>query len=129
MCSYIKSNNILCTNQFGFLKNSNISDEIIEFLDYVFFIIRYKQSTIAVYLDFPKAFDTVNHDILMSKLQHNGIRGVMQSWFKSYSSNRKQYVSVKDSSSSMSVQFLQCWEQYFLFCISMTCRSSNQRRC
>ena len=38
----------------------------------------------------------------MSKLQHNGIRGVMLSWFKSYLSNRKQYVSVKISSSSMS---------------------------
>ena len=38
----------------------------------------------------------------MSKLQHNGIRGVMLSWFKSYLSNRKQYVSVKNVSSSMS---------------------------
>ena len=38
----------------------------------------------------------------MSKLQHNGIRGVMLSWFKSYLSNRKQYVSVKTSSSSIS---------------------------
>ena len=38
----------------------------------------------------------------MSKIQHNGIRGVMQSWFKSYLSNRKQHVSVKNSSSSMS---------------------------
>ena len=48
------------------------------------------------------AFDTVNHEILMSMLQHNGIRGVMLSWFKSYLSNRKQYVAVKNSSSSMS---------------------------
>ena len=38
----------------------------------------------------------------MSKLQHNGIRGVMLSWFKSYLSNRKQYVLVKNSISSMS---------------------------
>ena len=40
-----------------------------------------KQNTIAVYLDLSKAFDTVNHEVLMSKLQHNGIRGVMLSWF------------------------------------------------
>ena len=38
----------------------------------------------------------------MSNLQHNGIRGVMLSWFESYLSNRKQYVSVKNFSSSMS---------------------------
>ena len=96
--SYLKSNNILCTNQFGFRKNSNTSDAIIEFLDYVYSSLDKKQSTIAVYLDFSKAFDTVNHEILINKLQHNGVRGVMLSWFKSYLSNRKKYVSVKNSS-------------------------------
>ena len=71
--SYLKSNNILCTNQFGFLKNSNTLDAIIEFLDYVYSSVDSKQSTIAVYLDFSRAFDTVNHNILMNKLLHNGI--------------------------------------------------------
>ena len=83
--SYLKSNNILCTNQFGFRKNS-----IIEFLDYVYSSLDSKQSTIAVYQDFSKAFETVNHNILMSKLLLNGVRGVMQHWFESYFSNRKQ---------------------------------------
>ena len=41
------------------------------------------------------------NDIFMSKLQHNFIRGVMQNWFKSYLNNWKQYVSVKNYSSSM----------------------------
>ena len=87
---------ILCTNQFGFRKNSNKSDAIIEFLDYVYSSIDTKHSTIiAVYLDFSKAFDTVNHNILMSKVLRNGIRGVMQSWFESYLSNRKQYISIQ----------------------------------
>ena len=100
--SYLKSDNILCTYQFGFRKNSNTSDAIIEFLDYVYSSLDEKQSTIAVCLDFSKAFDTVTHEILMSKLQHNGIRGVMLSWLKSYLSNKKQYVSVKNSYSTMS---------------------------
>ena len=77
--SYLRSNNILCTNQVGFRKNSNTSDAIIEFIDYVYSSFDNKQSTNAVYLDFSKAFDTVNHDILMSKLLHNGISGVIQS--------------------------------------------------
>ena len=89
--SYLISNNILCTNQFGFHKNLNTSDAIIEFLDYVYSSLDSKQSTIAVYLDFSKAFDTVNHNKLMSKLLHNGVRGVMR-WFESYLSNRKQYI-------------------------------------
>ena len=66
--SYLKSNNILCTNQFGFRKNSNTSDAIIEFLDCVYSSLDSKQSTIVVYLDFSKVFDAINHNILMSKL-------------------------------------------------------------
>ena len=58
-----------------FRKNSNTSDTIIEFLDYVYSLLDCKQSTIAVYLDldFSKAFNTVNHNILRSKLLHNGV--------------------------------------------------------
>ena len=93
--SYLKSNNILCTNQFVFCKNSNTSDAIIEFLDKVYSLLDSKQSTIAVYLYFSKTFDTVNNNILMSKILHNGVRGVMQHWFELYLTNRKQYVSSK----------------------------------
>ena len=75
---YLKSNNILFTNQFCIRKNSNTSDAIIEILDYIYLSLDSKQSTIAVYLGFSKAFDTVNHNMLMSKLLHNGVRGVMQ---------------------------------------------------
>ena len=50
--SYLKLNNILCPNQFGFHKNDNTYDAIIEFLDYVYSSLDKRQSTIAVYLDF-----------------------------------------------------------------------------
>ena len=100
--SYLKSNNILCANQYGFRKNSNTSDAIIEFLDYASSSLDSKQSTIAVDLDFSKAFDKVNHNTLMSKILHNGVRGVKQHWFVSYLSNRTQYVSIRNCNSSMS---------------------------
>ena len=93
--SCLKSNGILCINQFDFRKNSHTSDAIIEYLDFVYSSLDSKQSTSAVYLDFSEAFYTVNHHILMSKLLHNGIRCVMQSLFESYLSNREQYVSSK----------------------------------
>ena len=124
--SCLKSNNILCTNQFGFRKNSNASDAIIEFFDYVCSSLDKKQSTIAEYLDFPKPFDTVNNEILISKLPHNGIRGVMLSWLKSYLSNTKQYVAVKNFSSSMlnitlGVPQGSVLGPVLFFCTSMTC--------
>ena len=92
---YLKLNNILCAHQFGFLKKSNTSDAIIEIVDYVYSSLDCKQSTIAVYLEFSKVFDTVNHNILMSMLLHNGVRGVML--VESYLSNRKQFLSIKDA--------------------------------
>ena len=50
-------------------------------------------------IDLRKAFDTVNHKILLTKLEHYGVRGNMLHWFQSYLSNRKQYVSINGESS------------------------------
>ena len=48
-----------------------------------------------------KNFDTVDHQILLAKLSHFGIRGVLNDWFKSYLSNRNQYVSINGYESGL----------------------------
>ncbi len=57
------------------------------------------QFSCGVFLDFSKVFDTVNHDILIMKLEHYGIRGIAKDWLASYLSNRKQFIFLKDVSS------------------------------
>ena len=52
--------------------------------------------TLRVSLDLKKAFDTVNHNILLSKLHHYGIRGKANDWFKSFLVNRNQYTSINN---------------------------------
>jgi len=64
------------------------------------------ETTLGIFIDLAKAFDTVNCDILLSKLYHYGIRGTPHRWFISYLSNRTRYVYVNNTQSD---------------CLSMTC--------
>ena len=52
-----------------------------------------------IFIDFSKAFDTINHDILINKLEHYGIRGIPLHWFRNYLTNRQQSVIVNNVSS------------------------------
>ena len=100
---FISKYKLINDNQFGFQKNKNTSDAILEFLDNIYDSLNNNQHHLAIYLDFSKAFDTVSHDILLKKLSHMGFRGNIHSWLYSYLTNRKQYVSINDSNSKTSL--------------------------
>ena len=65
-----------------------------------------KETACSIFLDFAKAFDTVNHEILLKKLYHYGIRGLPLNWFTSYLSNRKQIVKLNNITSDQ--QIIKC---------------------
>ena len=60
-----------------------------------------KDVTLSVFIDLSKAFDTINHDILLKKLNFYGIRGVPNSWFSNYLSNRKQFTEINNCKSAL----------------------------
>ena len=59
-----------------------------------------EEYTLRVFIDLSKAFDTVDHQTLIKRLQYYGIDGTALEWFKRYLSNRKQYTSSQDVSES-----------------------------
>ena len=97
---------ILHENQYGFRKKSSTHLALLSFVDKVIQAIEKGEYAVGVFLDFSKAFDTVDHDILLDKLDHYGIRGCALSWFKSYLSCRTQYVTYDGSESNR--QMIKC---------------------
>ena len=91
--SFLTASNILYDGQYGFRQKRSTIDAITDFNADVLPLLDKKEHCLAVYLDFSKAFDTINHNILLNKLRCYGVRGIALDWFKSYLKNRRQYVS------------------------------------
>ena len=94
LVEYLEKNKIIYERQFGFQKNKSTSLAVLEMCSKVVDAIENKQYLCSVFLDFAKAFDTVNHKILLSKMEHYGIRGIVKDWFTSYLANRYQKVKI-----------------------------------
>ena len=85
---------ILYPNQFGFREKHSTNHALINMTETIKSIIDNGQYGCGVFIDLQKAFDTVNHSILLKKLEHYEIRGTSLKWFTSCLIDRQQYVSV-----------------------------------
>ena len=92
--TFLNNNNIIYNLQFGFRQQYSTSHALINITAIIRKALDDGNIGCGVFVDLQKAFDTVDHQILLAKLSHYEIRGVSNDWFKSYLSNRSQYVSI-----------------------------------
>ena len=90
--SFITRHNLLTPSQFGFRKGYSTTNAIVKLLTHVVEAYHQKAYCACFFLDLRKAFDTINHKILLLKLEHYGFRGQCYKFLKSYYHNRRQLV-------------------------------------
>ena len=100
---FINYHNLLYKHQYGFRAKHNCSQPVLHFSEKIYNALNQKPSltTLAIFIDLKKAFDTVNHEILLKKLDHYGFRGISNQWFANYLNDREQFVSVHGVSSDI----------------------------
>ena len=94
-------------HQYGFRKGHNTSHPVLHFIDKIYSSINKEtpEFTLGIFIDLKKAFDTVDHQILLKKLEFYGFRNVSNTWFKNYLTGRSKYVSI-NGVNSMSKQMM-----------------------
>ena len=99
--NFFEKFDVITKRQFGFLKKHCTEHAILDLKEYIMKNLENKEATAVLFLDLQKAFDTVNHDILLQKLYHYGVRGNAFLLLKSYLSGRKQRTKVKNAVSNL----------------------------
>ena len=90
--AFLDRHKILSDTRFGFSKDQSTSYALIKLYGKVSCAIDNREITVGVFIDLSKGFDTVDHNLLLEKVDQYGIRGLALNWFRSYLSNRQQYL-------------------------------------
>jgi len=98
--SHLTKNRVICGTQFGFRAGHSCEHALLTAQNTILSSLNKKEVAVLLLIDFSKAFDMVDHGILLSKLEHYGVRSNILSWFKSYLTDRRQYVYVNGTASS-----------------------------
>ena len=99
LLSFIEKHSILSNNQYGFRANHSTAYAITELVESITDAVDDNKYSVGVFIDLKKAFDTIDHKILLDKLEIYGIRGTVLRWIESYLCNRKQFVLYNDANS------------------------------
>ena len=99
--SFLDQHNVIYNRQFGFRKRHSTIHALNTAITQIVNGLNRNEVVLGIFLDFSKAFDTVNHSILLDKLENTGFRGKVLDLFASYLSNRKQYVFNGDTQSTL----------------------------
>ena len=101
MLNFISKYNILSACQYGFRAGYSTTYAVIDLVNTVSKHIDSGDKVAKLFLDLSKAFDSLNHKILLTKLAVYGLKGFMHDWFNSYFSNRFQLVDINGHKSSL----------------------------
>ena len=103
---FLDSNGSLFENQYGFRPGMSCEHALLNATNSILHSLNRNQITVLLLLDYSKAFDVIEHSILLKKLQHYGVRGPALEWFSSYLDHRQQFVSIDGvKSTPTSIQY------------------------
>ena len=100
---YLSVHSLLHANQYGFRAKYSAELAINELVDRIYSQLDENKIPIAIFMDLSKAFDTIDHEILITKMEHYGITNLESKWCKSYLSDRKQYVEFNNTQSATEI--------------------------
>ena len=98
---FLSKYNCIFNLQFGFREKHSTNHALIDLTENIRNALDNNLFAVGIFIDLQKAFDTVDHNILLNKLEHYGIRGITNKWFESYLTNRLQYVSINGTDSNV----------------------------
>ena len=118
LADFLEKRHLIYNKQFGFRSHHSTDHAVLSIIDQVQKAIEDRDYPCGIFLDFSKAFDTVNHNNLLSKLEFCGIRGVFKDLFTSYLRNRMQMMSLASVNSD--IQTVCCGVPQGSVLVSMT---------
>ena len=94
LVAHLERNKLICPNQHGFRKHRSCLTQLLAHIDIILENLQHGMDTDVIYLDYAKAFDKVDHEILLKKLYSYGVRGKLLMWISSYLTDREQTVVI-----------------------------------